>query len=192
MALPSPSERPSIPWHRRLEVLILVRVTLLVALSLWAVMLITTRVVTTRAFERATSDIEGARSAFYGLVDNRADFAAAQSRLISSSAAFRAQLTALNVSTMNEAADVYRQELDAQFCLVTDGAGRWIGRPGWPQDPSPGARREHRQRSCRAPAACIIRPAVRLSRRLRFRGQDSGTLTAGYALDDVVAEDWRR
>ena len=57
-------------------------VSVLVALSLGAALLATTRVVTRRSLSLASENLEAARSAFYHLADSRAEFAAAQTRLI--------------------------------------------------------------------------------------------------------------
>ena len=67
-------------------------ILLLVALSVTAVVITATRVATRSAVARATDNLEGARSAFYGLVDDRAAFAAQQTRLIIELPVFRSMM----------------------------------------------------------------------------------------------------
>jgi hypothetical protein len=47
-----------IPWHRRIEAVVVVGSSLLVAVSLGAVLVATTRLVTNRSLDRASLDIE--------------------------------------------------------------------------------------------------------------------------------------
>ena len=77
-----PDARPSLGFHRRLETHVVVAVTLVVAFALGAALLIATRAVTDGSLERAASDLAAAQSAFYRLEDDRAEFAAAQSALV--------------------------------------------------------------------------------------------------------------
>ena len=83
----------SLPWHLRLEARVIFGIAFLVALSLGAVLVATTRAVTTRSFERASTDLDAARSAFYQLVDDRAEFTAAQAALVTALPVFRAHMT---------------------------------------------------------------------------------------------------
>ena len=65
---------------------------LLVALSLAAVVFTATRVSTRSAVARAADNLDGARSAFYRLVDERAEFATKQTRLITELPLFRSMM----------------------------------------------------------------------------------------------------
>jgi len=51
-------------WHRRLEARVIVAVATLVALSLGAVLVATTRAVTARSLERTAAELDAARAAF--------------------------------------------------------------------------------------------------------------------------------
>ena len=83
------SPRQHIRWHRRMEARVVIGVILLVALSLAGVVLAAVRVTTHSSLQRAAVNLEDARSAFYRLVDDRADFAASQTRLIIALPLFR-------------------------------------------------------------------------------------------------------
>src|SRR5579862_7420519 len=95
------TERTSagIPWHRRIEAVVVVGSSLLVALSLAAVLVATTRLVTTRSLDRASLDLQTARATFYHLVANQAASAAAQTRLITALPVFRAHMTDSRLAT---------------------------------------------------------------------------------------------
>src|SRR5207244_2590075 len=127
--------RRRIPWHRRMEARVVAGVILLVTLSLGGVLLAATRVATRTAVDRASVNLQDARSAFYRLVDNRADFAAAQTGLISSLPVFRSvminPIIAQDLATLAATADSYRQDLDADFAILTDPAGKPTATPGW-------------------------------------------------------------
>src|SRR5688500_3709538 len=123
-------------WHSRMEARVAAGVILLVTLSLSAVIVTATRVATRSAVQRASDDLEDARSAFYRLVDDRASFAAQQTRLIIALPVFRSvmfnPIVAGDVATLTQVADGYRQDVRAQFSLITDPAGTPTATPGWP------------------------------------------------------------
>src|SRR5687768_2026530 len=110
------SIRKEIRWHDRMEARVAAGILLLVMLSLTAVLVTATRVATRSAVDRAADNLEGARSGFYRLVDERAEFASRQTRLITEIPVFRA--TMINpvidqdVATLTEMADGYRQSLN--------------------------------------------------------------------------------
>jgi predicted signal transduction protein with EAL and GGDEF domain len=171
-------------------------VTVLVGLSLGTVLVFTTRAVTAQSLERAAQDFETTRIAFHRLVDSRAESAAAQIRLITDLPVFRAHLTepdlAADAATVGELADKYRRQLRAQFCIVTDARGKWIGRAGWPKgEPAALLRPTIGAALAGAPGRDVA--AVRrqlflvLSEPARFMDQVLGTMTVAYALDDAVA-----
>ncbi len=133
-AAPAPT---AIPWHRRLEARVLIAVTLIAGISLAAVLLAADRVVAKYSFARSEEELVAARAAFDRLVESRARFASAQTRLIAELPVFRATLDpASNIGgdaeTISAMADDYRRKLSAEFCIVTDARGVWIGAPGWP------------------------------------------------------------
>src|ERR1700720_3796617 len=135
-----------IPWHLRLEARVIAGISVLVALSLGAILIATTRAVTTRSLERTSTDLDAARTAFYRLTEDRAEFAAAQAALVTALPVFRAHMTdsrlAEDLATLDAMGEEYRRLLKADFCIVADRDGRWTSRPGWPAgvDPSEGVR----------------------------------------------------
>jgi hypothetical protein len=172
-------------------------VVLLVTLSLAAVVATATRVATRSAVARASDNLEDARSAFYRLVDERASFAAQQTRLIIALPIFRSVMTtpliAEDMATLTQIADGYRQELGAQFVIVTDPEGNPTATPGWTGRAA-------------LPSACSQRsaaPRPAVATRYRDRGGQTflvtseparfaetellGTVTFGFLLDDRVA-----
>ena len=182
-----------------MEAAVVVGVSLLVFLSLGAVLIAATRVVTNQSLARASDELETARSAFYHLVDSRAEFAAAQSRLITALPVFRAHMTdsrlASDAATIGAMADEYRQQLKAQFCIVTDRAGGWSGSPGWPSGEKPSRAMQSSIDAALAggPHRDILSIHDQLflvvSEPAQFAAETLGTLTVGYALDDAVAEE---
>jgi PAS domain S-box-containing protein len=171
-------------------------VILLVTLSLAGVLLAATRVVTRSAVARASADLETARSAFYRLVGNRADFAAAQTRLITVLPVFRATMSTGDVATLSQVADTYRQDLNAQFCLVTNPTGRPMATPGWPGtlDPPPGLQATIHGAVAGESRRDIVPIQGRLfqvtSEPAMFGEVELlGTITFGFPLDDRVAQE---
>jgi hypothetical protein len=75
-----------------MEARVVLGVTVFVGLSLALVLTVTTRAVTSRSLERASGDLETARTAFARLVANRTEFASAQARLIAALPVFRAHM----------------------------------------------------------------------------------------------------
>jgi PAS domain S-box-containing protein len=187
-----------IPWHRRIEAVVVVGSSLLVAVSLGAVLVATTRLVTNRSLDRASLDIETARGTFYHLIANQAASAAAQARLITTLPVFRAHMTdsrlASDRATMLAMADEYRRQLGAEFCIVTDRDGTWIGSPGWPAQDG--------KSTIEPLIASALEGASRhdllsiegrlfqvVSEPARFAEETLGTFTVGYALDDRFASE---
>ena len=134
--------RQALAFFRRLDTQVAVAVTLVVAFALAAALLIATRVVTDGSLERASSELTAARSAFYLLEDDRAEFAAAQATLITALPVFRAYMDSRlvgDLATMQVMADDYRRQLKAAFCIVTGRDGTWTGSSGWPGGTEPTA-----------------------------------------------------
>ena len=171
----------TIPWHRRLEARVVAGVGLLVAGSLGAVLVVTTRAVTDSSLARASDELQAARAGFYRLVDDRAEFASAEAALVTALPVFRAHMTdtrlAEDAATLGAMADDYRRQLKADFCVVTDRDGRWTAQSGWPETarsaPARSARRLRRRRpddrratSSRWAIACFwSSPSPRVSRK---------------------------
>jgi predicted signal transduction protein with EAL and GGDEF domain len=185
-----------------MEARVALGVSLLVGLSLGAVLFATTRAVTTRSLSHAAEDLEVARSAFYQSVDSRAESAAARTRLITELPVFRAHMTDARLASdskiIHEMADRYRRQLKAQFCIVTNRGGAWIGRAGWParQQPSMVLQSSIENaadgRASRGTVAIQDRLFLVVSEPARFDEEILGTMTVGYALDDTVADDLAR
>jgi predicted signal transduction protein with EAL and GGDEF domain len=172
-------------------------VSLLVGLSLGALLFATTGAVTSRSLARASEDLEVARSAFYRSLDSRTESAAALTRLVTELPVFRAHITearlAADPATITEMADGYRRQLKAQFSVVTDPSGAWMGSPGWPAAATPSSAFSATIQA--AVAGQSRRDIVSVQDRLflvvaepaRFAEEVLGTMTVGYALDDSVA-----
>jgi PAS domain S-box-containing protein len=174
-------------------------VLLLVALSLAGVVFTATRVTTRSAVARAADNLEGARSAFDRLVDERAEFAAQQTRLITELPLFRSMMmnpvVAQDVATLTEMAERYRQSLNAQFAIVTSPDGRPSAMPGWPPGREmPAAlqaviRGAAGGRSGRDIVAIDGKLILVTSEPAKFaEAEVLGTVTFGFLLDDRVAQ----
>jgi signal transduction histidine kinase/ActR/RegA family two-component response regulator len=193
----TPTAPPPVGIRHRLETHVALAVTLLVALALGAAMIVATRVVSAGSFERASSDLAAARTAFYRLADDRAEFAATQAALVTALPVFRAHMTdtqlAADAATMQVMADEYRQQLKAAFCIVTGRDGRWTASSGWPQAAARPASigrmiaSSAAGRSGRDNVEVAGRLFLVVSEPARFAEETLGTLTVGYALDDAVA-----
>jgi PAS domain S-box-containing protein len=194
-----PWQLPAIPWHRRMQIHVVLGISLLVASSLAAALLMTTRVVTSRSRSMASNELEEARSAFYYLAASRAEFAAAQTRLITKLPVFRAHMNderlAGDAATLDAMADEYRRQLKARFCILTDRAGRVTATPGWPARTTPPPAMQSSIDAARAGVAHHDIVAIDatlfliVSEPALFAEEVLGTLTVGYALDDDVAQE---
>ena len=183
-------------WLRRLETQVIVGITLLVAFSLAAILVATTRTLTARSLARASIDLETARTAFDRLTDDRSAFAAAQAVLVTRLPVFRAHMSdprlAADFATLAALADEYREQLKADFCVVTDHAGRWTAGAGWPSDvqPSDAVRAVISKAVAGEPSRAITVVGgglyLLVSEPAKFADEVVGTLTVGVALDDDV------
>ena len=191
----------AIPWHRRLEARVLAGVTTIIGVSLAALTLVTGQVIAGHSMNRAAADLAAAQAAFSHLVSTQSELVAAQTRLITGLPVFRAHMTdsrlAHDGATMEAMAEMYREELDAAFTIVSDGRGRWLASPGLP----PEVARERLEALVRSTAAgrkqreilaldghlfiVVTEPAT-------FADEVLGTLTTGYALDNVLAYELAR
>jgi signal transduction histidine kinase/CheY-like chemotaxis protein len=190
--------RPSLPWIHRLEARAAAALILLVSASLAGVVVITTRTIADRALARAAVDLDGARTAFERLADDRAEFAAVETMLVTALPIFRSHLTnreiAADTATMTEMLDEYRQDLKADFAILAGAHSAWIASSGWPAnaprtDPLTTVIADAaRGRSTRDIIAANGRLFLVVSEPARFAEEILGTLTIGYALDDAVAQ----
>jgi PAS domain S-box-containing protein len=191
----------AIPWHQRLEARVLAGVTTIIGVSLAALTLFTGQVVARHSMTRAASDLAAAQAAFTHLVSTQSELVAAQTRLITGLPVFRAYMTDSrltgDVATMEAMAEMYREELDAAFTIVSDRRGHWLASPGLPADASrdrlealvkaTAAGRKQREILALAGSLFIVvtEPAT-------FADEVLGTLTTGYALDNVLAYELAR
>jgi PAS domain S-box-containing protein len=193
------SIRQEIRWHDRMEARVAAGVLVLVALSVAAVVFTATRVATRSAVASATENLEGARSAFYRLVDDRAAFAAQQTRLIIELPVFRSMMltpaAASDIATLTEMADGYRQRLNAAFAIVSAPDGSPIATPGWPAGVAMPAALQSAIRD--ASAGQAKRDIVAIDGKLllvtsepaRFTEAELiGAVSFGFPLDDRVAQ----
>jgi len=184
-------------FHTRLDFQVAVAVTMVVAFAVTAALVIATRVVTADSLERASTDLAVARSAFYRLEDDRAEFAAAQATLVTAGPMFRAYMTdsrvASDAATMQVMTDEYRHQLKSSFCIVTGRDGVWLASSGWSHaiEPPPAIRQIVAAAAKGTPGRDVSEIGNRLflivSEPARFAEETLGTLTVGYALDDEVA-----
>jgi 3-oxoacyl-ACP reductase-like protein len=123
----------AIPWHQRLEARVLAGVTTIIGVSLAALTLFTGQVVAGHSMNRAAGDLAAAQAAFTHLVSTQSELVAAQTRLITGLPVFRAHMTDSRLmddgATMEAMAEMYREELDAAFTIVSDGRGQWLASP---------------------------------------------------------------
>ena len=179
-----------IPWHRRMEARVTAGVAMLVALSVTAMLVATIRAVTDQLLTRAALDIEVGRATFERSLSARADSSAALARLVAELPVFRAHLTDTRLrgdrETVTAMADAYRRELHADFCVVSDGAGKPIGLT----PPLPVAALIERA-AHGTPQRDIVAIRSRLFlvvvEPVRFAEEVLGSLSVAYALDDDVA-----
>jgi PAS domain S-box-containing protein len=194
----SPAVREEIRWHDRMEARVAAGIIVLVTLSLAAVVFTATRVATRSSVSRAADTLEGARSGFYRLVDERAEFAARQTRLITELPLFRSMMInpiiANDVATLTEMADSYRQSVNAQFAIVTTPDGRPSAVAGWPSGyPMPPALAAAIQGATAGQSRRDIVPIdgkliLITSEPAKFAAAEVlGTVTFGFPLDDQVA-----
>jgi PAS domain S-box-containing protein len=200
----SAQSAPRIAWHRRIEAAVVAGSGLLVAVSIGAVLVGSTSFVTSRALERASTDIEAARGAFYDLVDRQAESAAALARLVTVLPVFRAHIDdpgdpgrdprlAIDLPTIEAMAEDYRKQLRAEFSIVTSRHDEWVVSPGWPAhvDPPPSLRKLIASGLEGHPVHNLVLVRNRLflvvTEPVRFAEETLGAFTVGFALDERFA-----
>ena len=189
-----------IEWHSRMEARVAAGVLVLVALSVSAVVVTATHVTTRSAVSRAADHLEDARSAFYRLVDDRAAFAAQQTRLIIALPVFRSVMVnpvvSEDLATLTQIADSYRRDLGAEFSILTNPTGTPTATPGW--NPTavlpPGLEATIRAATTGQSGREIISVDGRLflvtTEPAKFAETEVlGTVTFGFPLDDRVAHE---
>jgi hypothetical protein len=175
---------------------------LLVAGALLAVLTFTIGTVSRESRERAVDELESARTAFYSLLESRANAAHTLTTLVTELPIFRAHLIdtrlAADRATVEQMADGYRRQLGGSFALVTDREGRWLASPGWPStqmdivplmEAVTSARRGSSARVFldAGDALYLVTAAP-----ARFADEILGTFVVGYELTDALAQELAR
>jgi hypothetical protein len=180
----------------------LLSATLVAGLSLGAVLVATREVVVHSSLDRASRDLGAARDAFGAQVEQRADFASRETRLIAELPVFRSQMQdsrlAADAPTIDVLAGDYCRKLAAQFCVVSNPRGGWIGRAGATHEAesAPAIAAVIEKSRAKKPATDLVTLGGRLflvvSEPATFAEELLGTFTAGYLLDDAVANELAR
>jgi len=190
------SFRPAARWHTRLEARLLFFVTLVAGVSVGAMLIAANGVITGSALQRNRQDQAAAKAAFDRLIEQRKEFGASQSRLITELPVFRAHLSdpriAADRETIQALAEQYRQSTASDFLLVA-AQGRWLGQAHWPAGPdpdwrlligdaAPGEVRGHSRLVSLSDGLylVVVEPAL-------FVDEVLGWLAVGYRLDDAFA-----
>lgn len=191
----------AIPWHRSLEARVLLSLLLIAGLSTGAVGVAAHHIVTGYSLQRSRAEMADAQRTFQRLTLNRAASAAAECRLITELPIFVSLITDARVlserdaATMQAMANDYRRKLKAEFCLVTDSRGRWLGRlPGFD---SPSDRSVLTASIDAARSGEDFEGIVELDQGLflvvsqpaRYAEEVLGALTVGFRLDDTLASE---
>jgi PAS domain S-box-containing protein len=191
----------AIPWHRRLEARVLAGVIAIVGVSLTALTLVTSGVVSRQAISHSEQDLRAAHTALTNMIATQTELAGTQTRFVTGLPVFRAHMTdsqlASDVATMEAMAEMYRADLSASFSIVSDRSGRWLASPGLPPDGAyeplvklvAATVKGTGQREIAALGGqlylIVTEPAL-------FADEVLGTLTTGYALDDMRARELAR
>jgi PAS domain S-box-containing protein len=176
---------------------VLIGAVMVAGISLASLTFVTSRVVEGHSIARARGDLAAARVAFTHVIATRSELVAAQTRLITSLPVFRAYFTSQELvgdaSTMAAMADMFRQDLHAQFTIVSDAKATWLAVSGLPLD-SP-VRTRLQPRVAETARGVAGREIVAIDSGLYlvvaepalFADEVLGTLTTGYLLDDLTA-----
>jgi PAS domain S-box-containing protein len=190
---PAPS---TLPWHHRLEARVLASVTLVAGISLLAVLMATGRVVKQYSLDRSTEALAAAREAFTRQVATRTDSAHKTVQLIAQLPVFQDTVAfTRDLSTVSVMARDYCRILGADFCVVSDPLGEWIGRT---RTPAAAERTAALQRLIQAAHAGHSATGfvtlddglfLVVSEPVRVADEILATFSAAYGLDDAVARD---
>ena len=173
-------------------------VSLLVALSLGAVVVVTSDAITRRAMSGAVRDLATARTAFDRLVETRAREASVQANLIARLPVFRAHLIdpqlAGDAPTMDALAAEYRAQLDAGFLVVGSRRTEVTGRDGYPgtQLAAPVAQARGEAGAGKASRRVTAIGGVLylvVAEPARFADEVLGSIVVGFVLDDAVTRE---
>jgi len=187
-------------WHQRLEGRVAAAFGLLVAGALCVVLLVTIEAVSTQSRERATRELEVARTAFYSALETKTASAISASQLVSDLPVFRAHFTDARLASDRETLEVmaegYRRQMAAAFAIVTNARGTWLANPGWAEArdggrvPSELGHVVDLARSGFSSSGIVTRSNdlfLAVSTPARFSDEVLGTLTFGYQVTDDLA-----
>ena len=139
-----------------------------------------------------------AHGAFDRLVDARTESASRQLRLVVELPAVRQSLgvTAAEGVAVPQAASLtenYCRKIGAQFCVITDPRGRWLGQTNAPRDRASRSAiasvidNARLGRSSKGVVSLVEGPAMVVAEPARAGADVIGALAAGYRLDDAMA-----
>ena len=191
-----------IPWFRRIEGRVAFTVALVAAATVGVTVLLASYLLARYAAEEDQARNLTAQQAFRRLVLDRASDTAARLRLVASLPVFRAYMTSPETredyATLSAMVAEYRVSLNADFCLVSNVKGKWVGRAGLEADAPMARLRAIRDAALDGSAwrelvgieeregaglyLVVAQPAV--------FGEESevvGALLAGFRLDDATA-----
>ncbi len=173
--------------------------TLVVGISLIAMLVAGRHVVIRSALARAGEDVVAGRTAFNRLVDARVQFASRQTRLVAELPTVRTLLhdpdARADRATISQTASDYCGKLQADFCVISDPRGKWLGAFN---DPAPEPTAEVQSaidsaRLGRSGTGFVTMPTglfLVVAEPIPFDDQETlGTMAVGYRLDDAVAAD---
>jgi len=185
-----------LPWHRRLEARVLGGALAVAGVSLAAILTVTSHVVSDYSLSRSTEAIDAAHSVFGRLVAAHIQSGAKTAQLIAELPVFRDTVTEVHdEATISAMTADYCGKLAADFCVVSDPQGAWIGQADVPPGASrsvPLARAIANARNGQSAAAFITVDKVLyliVTEPARFSEEILGTFTAAVRIDDGFARD---
>jgi signal transduction histidine kinase len=191
-----PSGATRIRWYRRLETQVLVCGAIVAGAALAALLTGTERVITRNARERVSEDLRSAKTTFDRLLADREGFASSQLQLIAELPVLRAHMTEPSArsdrATISAMAEHYRGSLGADFCVISDAEGRVMGSAGGDEPLVRSFLALYETPPHQSQRGVIDLDAalyIVVSEPARFADEVLGVLTAGYAVDDQVAEE---
>jgi signal transduction histidine kinase len=198
-----------VPWRSRLEARLLLFVALVAGVSVAAMLVAANRLISASALERHRQDQDAAKAAFDRLIEQRQEFVASQTRLITELPVFRAHLSdpriANDEATIEALAQQYRESTASDFLLVANADLQWLGKANWPTGAEPsfeiltgGGAAPNVTRSNglieRSNALIELSDGLYLvvAQPATFIDELLGWLVAGYRLDDEFASELAR
>jgi signal transduction histidine kinase len=121
----------SVPWHQSLQTRVFLSGVAVCAITVITLLLAATQLVSDYEKRQANQRLSAAQEALNRLLNNREDFAHTQLRLIAELPVFRAILSEPDARsdrpTMNQLADHYGIQLNADECAILDVDGNELG-----------------------------------------------------------------